>query len=771
MMSSGARRGFSVCREPRLNSLCCVWYCTAALALSIYIVAGSVQRFTRYMALPWPPRDQPYLELNAYVGCIGAAVVLLPFFVASAMLQVGNLANDGGRLLWPLGVHGGPDAVYENLPDRRRQRSRWRSWLKALWRHGGPTAPTLHVWSAFCLLLPRMLVQGRLIRHGFLRKSDAWRTDLDLLLPHRERLVVLSFLSTINETELWDREASEVARPLPHLDEAATSAEFLNYGLALLVYSLRYPAVFWKSNKCFALLFSLYLGLCMAQRLLIYTGLAVLYKVQVAGVREVLPGFGPLFLGLPSTLFLYALYSTALSLSGPVLYSYGLLKFQEWKARAAMKNHITWKGAFPRGLWGHGPHLYAFFVLSVLVLSGGPLLYDLTKVYCGSLDGAVLAVVAGILAHLLLWIALWLGLTLKHDWDFSPEGPQGDVRQLQGVAYTPLLKTTGEVPLLVIDQGHTYQVREASSKKAIISLATKFAQVSKLPHPSEDEDIYWLKPRLPSAAKEPSSSQNGTCERSTWLRGQRKTSGPKHKVTFEEKGCSPSKKSGKSPKILSKLRKQHVSGVKFEDVLSDPHSDDGGDYATLREVSTLRRGSRKGDEEPFYKSLCPLGDTSALLPEADYELLLVDVATTQVRATVHGGPTSPSTTLTPRSDCVSDTSTSPEKGASSESSGVHSACSESIKRASSLEQLVEPLKGSSTPWKSLSLQRNMAPPELVIRRDADPFGRKTNVRLTSFTDQPDFVRHKAAAGLLHAHRRDSANYSLTSSGDSDAAAS
>ncbi|KAG0428258.1 hypothetical protein HPB47_024744 [Ixodes persulcatus] len=173
MMSSGARRGFSVCREPRLNSLCCVWYCTAALALSIYIVAGSVQRFTRYMALPWPPRDQPYVELNAYVGCIGAAVVLLPFFVASAMLQVGNLANDGGRLLWPLGVHGGPDAVYENLPDRRRQRSRWRSWLKALWRHGGPTAPTLHVWSAFCLLLPRMLVQGRLIRHGFLRKTLA----------------------------------------------------------------------------------------------------------------------------------------------------------------------------------------------------------------------------------------------------------------------------------------------------------------------------------------------------------------------------------------------------------------------------------------------------------------------------------------------------------------------------------------------------------------------------------------------------------------------
>lgn len=279
---------------------------------------------------------------------------------------------------------------------------------------------------------------------------------------------------------------------------------------------------------------------------------------------------------------------------------------------------------------------------------------------------------------------------------------------------------------------------------------------------------------MPSVTMDPNSSQNGGSERSTWLRGQRKSSGPKHKVTFEEKllqSCSPSKKSGKSPKALSKFKKQHLSGGKFDGALSDPHSDDGGDYATLREVSSLRRGSRKDDQEPFYKSLCPLGDTSALLPETDYELLLVDVATTQVRATVHGGPTSPATTLTPRSDCVSDTSTSPEKGASSESSGVHSACSDSIKRASSLEQLVEPTKGAGTPWKSLSLQRNVAPPELVIRRDADPFGRKTNVRLTSFTDQPDFVRNKASAAVLHAHRRDSANYSLTSSGDSDAAPS
>ena len=32
--------------------------------------------------------------------------------------------------------------------------------------------------------------------------------------------------------------------------------EFVNYGLALMVYAVRYPAVFWNTNKTFSFLFS-----------------------------------------------------------------------------------------------------------------------------------------------------------------------------------------------------------------------------------------------------------------------------------------------------------------------------------------------------------------------------------------------------------------------------------------------------------------------------------------------------------------------------------
>ena len=37
------------------------------------------------------------------------------------------------------------------------------------------------------------------------------------------------------------------------------SPEFANYALALVVYSVRYPAVFWNTNKAFAFIFSVQL--------------------------------------------------------------------------------------------------------------------------------------------------------------------------------------------------------------------------------------------------------------------------------------------------------------------------------------------------------------------------------------------------------------------------------------------------------------------------------------------------------------------------------
>ena len=58
----------------------------------------AVVRFLIYIALPWPDGRQPYLELNLFVGLVGAGVVLLPFYLVASLCKIGNL----GKLLEPL---------------------------------------------------------------------------------------------------------------------------------------------------------------------------------------------------------------------------------------------------------------------------------------------------------------------------------------------------------------------------------------------------------------------------------------------------------------------------------------------------------------------------------------------------------------------------------------------------------------------------------------------------------------------------------------------
>ena len=65
----------------------------------------------------------------------------------------------------------------------------------------------------------------------------------------------------------------------------SVSIEFLNYALALLVYSVRYPAVFWNTNKYFGVLFCLQLMINSVQCLLIHAGVCILYKVRSSELR------------------------------------------------------------------------------------------------------------------------------------------------------------------------------------------------------------------------------------------------------------------------------------------------------------------------------------------------------------------------------------------------------------------------------------------------------------------------------------------------------
>lgn len=63
-------------------------------------------------------------------------------------------------------------------------------------------------------------------------------------------------------------------------DYGPITLEYLNYAIALGVYSVRYPAVFWATNKALGTIFSIQLVANSAQSLLAYAGMSILYKVS-----------------------------------------------------------------------------------------------------------------------------------------------------------------------------------------------------------------------------------------------------------------------------------------------------------------------------------------------------------------------------------------------------------------------------------------------------------------------------------------------------------
>lgn len=63
----------------------------------------------------------------------------------------------------------------------------------------------------------------------------------------------------------------------------STSFEFLNFIVALIVWSSRYPSVFWATSKPFSIIFSIQMIANSIDILLGYAGISVMYKLSVVG--------------------------------------------------------------------------------------------------------------------------------------------------------------------------------------------------------------------------------------------------------------------------------------------------------------------------------------------------------------------------------------------------------------------------------------------------------------------------------------------------------
>ncbi|XP_041788456.1 protein tincar [Anopheles merus] len=178
-------------RRLHLNTLWSIWYGILMTLLQGYLIVQGTHRYIGLSALSWK-YEKPTTELDIQIVFCGLVVLFLPLLLASALFRVGNLANDGMKLasgtkLW----HGSAPASHDGLEEEAFEGT-----LRSLWIHGGPTSAFIHIITAICLLLPRLLLEAKVIENGLLPREHVWRTDLDFMVTHSDRLVVLSFMTS-----------------------------------------------------------------------------------------------------------------------------------------------------------------------------------------------------------------------------------------------------------------------------------------------------------------------------------------------------------------------------------------------------------------------------------------------------------------------------------------------------------------------------------------------------------------------------------------------
>ncbi|XP_058055789.1 protein tincar [Anopheles bellator] len=179
-------------RRLHLNTLWSIWYGILVTLLQGYLIVQGTHRYVGLSALSWK-YEKPSTELDIQIVFCGLVILFLPLLLASALFRVGNLANDGMKLasgtkLWPGSTTAtGHDELEEEA---------FEGTLRSLWIHGGPTSAFIHIITAICLLLPRLLLEAKVIENGLLPRENVWRTDLDFMVTHSDRLVVLSFMTS-----------------------------------------------------------------------------------------------------------------------------------------------------------------------------------------------------------------------------------------------------------------------------------------------------------------------------------------------------------------------------------------------------------------------------------------------------------------------------------------------------------------------------------------------------------------------------------------------
>lgn len=165
---------------------------------------------------------------------------------------------------------------------------------------------------------------------------------------------------------------------------AMPALEFINFVAAVMLWSVRYPSVFWATSKPFSIIFTLQMVANGLSIIYDYLGCSILYKLQVVNEAT----------GIKSaTLLLNALVTMSLMLlsvllilgSSHILYMYGhgklSLKMRERKVISVKSSQA----------WIYFSHCSSLCFVLALAVVKAPLLHDLTMTYRENLNGTLFA--------------------------------------------------------------------------------------------------------------------------------------------------------------------------------------------------------------------------------------------------------------------------------------------------------------------------------------------------------------------------------------------
>ncbi|XP_033756683.1 uncharacterized protein LOC117339281 [Pecten maximus] len=557
------------------NSLWSIIYCLLVLGLQSYISYRAIHTFQETILERW--KEYYPSALSAKLGLAILGIILAPLFIISSVFKLGNYANDGFKL----GRDHALCQTGESFVDKLSSET-----VKQLWKNLFPFSQTLHVVISFFLLLPDTLVEASDVFYGHLHTSNVWSSNIDFLLPD-ERRGWSDFNARMNSTVKSNASAFNIGI-IYTLGDSVMSPEFIFFVSALVAFTVRYASVFWYTNKALALTFAFQLLFMSVESIFAYTGFSILYKVTIN--YSMYSHNLSLALGPGGTLVLYLFGGTIVLLSAITVFYYGSYHFHE-KFRLVDRKHnpekyVRHKRNYKGPCNGYVSHSCAVGTLVLLAIFKGPILYDLVTIYRLTSDNLVLTCVVIDVAYMVCWICLWTLLTIKEQWlfrilDYANVGEPIFVIKSDSLLRTPSI-SIGSIELKDIQMTRG---KRPSSIQSVDITASESGFDEYEPAPSEEEERFELS--LPTVSENPDACDDDS--NSVIMRRSRNRRSGAQRVTFHETVR-------RSSDNLLRCQSPHEGETRVN-VTADVHS-----------------GNRKGMVSPFRRSLSDIDTCRAASP-------------------------------------------------------------------------------------------------------------------------------------------------------------